>query len=221
MMYLWPLSEAGNRRSLISATNLVQKAIDAGGEYIMLTRAPIVRILCVAVFVLLISALGAAPGEAKSAPEIDAGVSTTLDRFFNNVRGARELANKAAGILVFPSVYKGGFGFGGEYGEGALLIGGRTADYYNTISASVGFQLGLQKRSVIIMFMTQSALDQFRRTRGWKAGVDGSVAIITAGVGGAIDTNKVSSPVVGFILNPKGLMYNLTLEGSKITRISR
>lgn len=116
---------------------------------------------------------------------------------------------------------KAGFGFGGEYGEGALLIRGRTAEYYNTISASIGFQLGVQERSVIIMFMTEPALQQFRSTAGWKIGVDGSVAIITVGVGGSIDTNKITSPVVGFVLDPKGLMYNLTLEGSKITRITR
>ncbi len=113
------------------------------------------------------------------------------------------------------------FGFGGEYGEGALLVRGRPVAYYNTVSASFGFQLGAQVRSVIIMFMTPQALDQFRKTAGWKIGVDGSVAIITVGVGGSIDTNKITSPVVGFILDPKGLMYNLTLEGSKISRISR
>ncbi len=79
----------------------------------------------------------------------------------------------------------------------------------------------MQERSIIIAFMTESALDQFRRTKGWKVGVDGSVAIVTLGAGGSIDTNKITSPVVGFILDPKGLMYNLTLEGSKITRISR
>lgn len=159
--------------------------------------------------------------EAKTAGEINAGVHATLDRFFNKIAGARELANKSVGILVFPSVVKGGFGVGGEYGEGALMIQGKPAAYYNTVSASIGFQLGLQERSVIIMFMTDSALRQFRRTAGWKVGVDGSVAVITIGVGGSIDTNKITSPVVGFILDPKGLMYNLTLEGSKITRISR
>lgn len=158
---------------------------------------------------------------AASAHEIDAGVQETLDRFFYKIGGARELANKAVGILVFPSVVKAGIGFGGEYGEGALLIGGQTVDYYNTVSASVGFQLGVQERSIIIAFMTESALRQFRRTAGWKVGVDGSVAIVTVGIGGSIDTNKITSPVVGFILDPKGLMYNLTLEGSKISRISR
>jgi DNA polymerase-4 len=69
--------------------------------------------------------------------------------------------------------------------------------------------------------VTEQALNQFRRTAGWKVGVDGSVAIVTVGLGGSIDTNKITSPVVGFILDPKGLMYNLTLEGSKISRISR
>jgi lipid-binding SYLF domain-containing protein len=92
--------------------------------------------------------------------------------------------------------------------------------YYNLISASFGFQLGVQERSVIIMFMTQDALIGFEQRAGWKVGVDGSVAIITLGIGGSIDTDKVVSPVIGFILDQKGLMYNLTLEGSKISRIN-
>ncbi|HVX35105.1 MAG TPA: YSC84-related protein [Hyphomicrobium sp.] len=175
----------------------------------------------VALLALAAVVVASPQGKAASAPEIDAGVDATLDTFFYQVRGARELAHKAVGILVFPSIVKAGFGFGGEYGEGALRIHGRTAGYYNNISASFGFQLGIQSRSVIIMFMTPQALEQFRRTSGWKVGVDGSVAIITVGIGGAIDTNKITSPVVGFILDPKGLMYNLTLEGSKISRISR
>ena len=102
-----------------------------------------------------------------------------------------------------------------------MLIGGRTVAYYNSVSASIGFQLGAQARSVIIMFMTPGALASFRRVDGWKVGVDGSVAIITIGAGGSIDTTKITKPVIGFILDPKGLMYNLTLEGSKISRISR
>jgi lipid-binding SYLF domain-containing protein len=112
-------------------------------------------------------------------------------------------------------------GFGGEYGEGALLIRGRSAGYHNLISASFGFQLGVQARSVIIMFMTHEAFAGFNRVYGWKVGVDGSVVLVTLGVGGSIDTGKIASPIIGFILDPKGLMYNLTLEGSKISRISR
>ncbi len=179
------------------------------------------HLISLALLCLFAVTLAAPSAKAASAQEINVSVDATLDRFFGKVNGARELASKAVGILVFPSVVKAGFGVGGEYGEGALRVHGRTVGYYNTISASIGFQLGVQERSIIIMFMNQQALDQFRATAGWKIGVDGSVAIITVGIGGSIDTNKITSPVVGFILDPKGLMYNLTLEGSKISRISR
>ena len=158
---------------------------------------------------------------AASGPDIDADVEATLARFSNQIGGANGLLRRAAGVLVFPSVVKAGMGFGGEYGEGALLVGGRTAAYYNTISASVGFQLGVQARSVIIVFMTDSALNNFRRKNGWKVGVDGSVTVVTLGVGGSIDSNQIRRPVLAFILDQKGLMYNLTLEGSKISRINR
>ncbi len=171
---------------------------------------------------VLLATLCAAPrSQAASGPEIDAGVNATLDLFFREVWSSRELANKAVAILVFPTVIKAGFGIGGEYGEGALHYHGRTVAYFNIVSASFGFQFGAQARSVILMFMTEEALASFRRTNGWRVGVDGSVAIITVGAGGAIDTNSIHSPVIGFIFDQKGLMYNLTLEGSKISQIAR
>jgi lipid-binding SYLF domain-containing protein len=179
------------------------------------------KAFCIAVMVALALLAGPAPGRAADAREINASVNATLDRFYRQIPGARELSARATGVLVFPTVLKAGFGVGGEYGEGAMRVGGKTVGYYNTISASFGFQLGAQARSVIIMFMTPEALAGFRRVEGFKVGVDGSVAIIVVGAGGSIDTDKVTSPVIGFILDPKGLMYNLTLEGSKITRISR
>jgi lipid-binding SYLF domain-containing protein len=159
--------------------------------------------------------------EASSAYEIDSDVHATLRKFFRTVHGSRELVARSAAVLVFPSVIKAGIGIGGEYGEGALLSRGRTLDYYNTVSASVGFQLGAQARSVIIVFMNYEALHDFQHVDGWKVGVDGSVALITVGAGASIDTSRVVDPIVGFIFNGKGLMYNLTLEGSKISRISR
>src|SRR3989304_6450787 len=180
----------------------------------------LLKALCV-VF-LMVTAIVAGPRrrDAASAAAIEADANETLHSFVRQVPGARELANKAAGILVFPSVIRAGIGFGGEYGEGILLNQQRVVGYYNLISASFGFQLGVQERSVIIMFMTQDALAGFEERAGWKVGVDGSVAIITVGIGGSIDTDKVVSPVIGFILDQKGLMYNLTLEGSKISRLN-
>jgi lipid-binding SYLF domain-containing protein len=159
--------------------------------------------------------------EASSGAAIEEDVHATLRKFFRRVHGARELIARSEAVLVFPSVIKAGIGFGGEYGEGALLTRGRTLDFYNTVSASVGFQLGAQARSVIIVFMTPEAVDSFRNTAGWKVGVDGSVTVITLGVGASIDTARITAPIVGFIFDGAGLMYNLTLEGSKISRISR
>ncbi len=176
------------------------------------------------IFMALAMALAAfwsAPGKAASASEINADAAATMQKLYGRVGSSYDLAGRAAGILVFPTVVKAGMGIGGEYGEGVLLVGNRPAAYYNTISASIGFQLGAQARSVVIMFMTPQALDSFRSKQGWKVGVDGSVTLVTIGAGGAIDTNTLNKPVIGFILDGKGLMYNLTLEGSKISRIDR
>jgi lipid-binding SYLF domain-containing protein len=179
------------------------------------------RALGLLLMALQLTVVAPAKSEAASASEIDANVDATLRSFESQIQGARELAVKAAGILVFPSVVKAGIGLGGDYGEGLLIIRGRPGGYYNLVSVSFGLQLGVQARSVIIMFMTEEALASFERTYGWKAGVDGSIAIATLGAGGSIDTENLTSPVIGFILDPTGLMYNLSLEGSKISRISR
>ena len=158
---------------------------------------------------------------AKSATEIDIGVSETLNRFRHEVSGGEKFLSKAAGVLVFPSVIKAGAGIGGEYGEGALLVGGKTVQYYSTAAASIGFQLGAQSKSVVVVFLDTQALEEFRNSEGWKAGVDGSVALIKWGVGEDINTIDIKDPVVGFVFSNKGLMYNLTLEGSKFNKIDR
>lgn len=174
----------------------------------------------------LFAALGLALGQASSARadtarEIDVGVDAALERFYADVKGGREFAQAAKGLLIFPKVFKAGIGVGGEYGEGALRVGGATAHYYNTASASIGFQLGAQIKTVLVAFMTDEALRDFRDGPGWEVGVDGSVALITLGAGGSIDSTNIRNPVVGFVFGQKGLMYNLTLEGSKFTRIER
>lgn len=171
--------------------------------------------------VLLSGLLAPMQAEAASAEEINAKVTATLTEFYQKVKGGKELAAKAHGVLVFPEVFKAGIGVGGEYGEGALRIGGKTVDYYNTAAASIGFQLGAQIKSQVILFMTAEALNKFRASSGWKAGVDGSVALATLGADGSIDTETAKKPIIGFIFSNKGLMYNLTFEGAKITKIKK
>lgn len=158
---------------------------------------------------------------AASAQEINVGANATLKRFEQEIVGGAEFLQRAKGVLVFPKVYKGGIVVGGEYGEGVLRIDGKNAGYYSTAAASIGFQLGAQSKSLVIVFLTESVLNAFRNSEGWKVGVDGSVAVIKWGVGEDINTLDIKEPVVGFVFDNKGLMYNLTLEGAKFTKIVR
>ena len=161
------------------------------------------------------------PAAAASAIEIDVEVVAALNRFDREVPGGRALLAQAKGVLVFPKVIKAGFGIGGEYGEGALRIGGRSVGYYSTVSASIGLQLGAQSRAELILFMTDEALERFQSSDGWEAGVDGSVALVNTGVAGEIDTHTLSEPVIGFIFGEQGLMANLSLEGAKISKLDK
>lgn len=172
-------------------------------------------------FLVIAMALPLMSAHAASKEELDAEVRATLKKLYQERPAAKELGRKARGILVFPTVVKGGIGIGGEFGEGALLVNRRIKAYYRTISASIGFQLGAQARSQVIMFMTGDALKNFQNSSGWEAGVDGSVAIAEFGAGGSITTETAKAPIIGFILDNKGLMYNLTLEGSKISKIEK
>ena len=168
-----------------------------------------------------IMVLVALPVTAASKAEIDANVQVTVQNFYDESPVGKLLAEQASGLLVFPRVVKAGIGIGGEYGEGALLVDGETVQYYNTVSASIGFQLGVQVKSQIILFMTDEALDSFRNSDGWEAGVDGSVALLEFGAAEEINSNSIQDPIIGFILSNRGLMYNLTFEGSKMSKIQR
>lgn len=158
---------------------------------------------------------------AASAEDLDQNVNEAIAVFKKEVNGADVFLNQAAGYLVFPRVIKVGVGVGAETGEGALRVGGTTVDYYRTTSGSIGLQLGAQAKSIVIAFMTEESLRKFRNASGWKVGVDGSVALIDLGVGKTIDTQNLKDPVVGFIFGSTGLMYNLTLEGSKFSKLDK
>jgi lipid-binding SYLF domain-containing protein len=170
---------------------------------------------------LLAGSWGAESAVAATAKEIDVSVDVALEKFEKDVDGAKKFLANAKGLLVFPTVIKAGVGFGGEYGEGALRINGKTVDYYSTMAGSFGLQFGAQAKTILLVFLDEDALTRFRKSEGWKVGVDGSVAVVTIGAGTSLDSSKLNQPIVGFVLDQKGLMYNLTLEGSKFTKIDK
>jgi lipid-binding SYLF domain-containing protein len=174
-----------------------------------------------AVLLLLALLLPWQAAQAASAEEIDARSDAVLDRLYEQSPEARTLIQRAEGVLIFPRVIKAGIGIGGEYGEGVLRIGNEVVQYYSTAAASVGFQLGAQSKAQILLFMTPKALADFRAKDGWEVGVDASVTLVRIGAGGSIDSTTTRAPVIGFVLADRGLMYDLSLAGSKISRIDR
>lgn len=181
--------------------------------------------LCVALSMLLMANLvfvaPATKAYAASGTELNVQSEAALKVFREHVKGSENVLEKAQGILVLPRVYKAGFGVGAEYGEGVLKQGGKTIDFYNMASASWGFQLGAQRKSLLLFFMSDDALNKFRTSNGWKAGVDASVAVINVGAEGSIDTKTLNQPVIAFVVDQKGLMYDLSLEGAKFSKIKK
>ncbi len=166
---------------------------------------------------LLFSFTGSAWSASKT--ELDARIRSSFQALYSDSPAARELVTKAVGVLIFPRIYKAGAGFGGKFGEGALMINDAPVQYYRVTSGSFGFQLGLQARAEALLFMTSESLRAFREGDGWEAGLDGSVAIVQFGVGDSIDTHSGRDPIIGFVYGNKGLMYDLSIEGTKYWKI--
>jgi lipid-binding SYLF domain-containing protein len=161
-----------------------------------------------------------AAGTADRDRAIDAAVDATLQRLYASVNGSRELVNKARGVLVFPRVISAGFWLGAQYGEGALRVDGRTDGYYSTAGGSFGLQIGAQSKALIYVFLTDDALTQFRNRDGWAVGTDATVAVMRLGANGQLDTTTATNPVEVFVLTNAGLMAGVSLEGTKVSRLS-
>jgi lipid-binding SYLF domain-containing protein len=169
----------------------------------------------------ILALAGTSSAIAKTAAEIDAGVEAARDQCAAQIPGCNTAAERAAGILVFPEVTKAAIGVGGSYGEGALIVDDKPVGYYSTTSASVGLQLGAQKSAQIIMFMTPEALDKFRNSSGWEAGANAQVTMIDEGKAANMSSVMADNPVIAFVFGQKGLMGDLSIQGSKVTKLER
>ncbi|MEP2921203.1 YSC84-related protein [Sulfitobacter sp.] len=165
-----------------------------------------------------LAACGNGVGSRGSAT-IDARVSATLNQMYSEYPNTRTLADKANGMLVMPLVTEAGFGFGGAYGRGALLVNNVTVDYYSVAKASGGLQIGAQQYAHVLFFLTDAALSEFRSSPGYAAGADIEYVISDKGDSLNADTTTALSPVVAVIFARAGLRLGATLEGSKYTRI--
>jgi lipid-binding SYLF domain-containing protein len=177
------------------------------------------RTLGLTICFTLIFALLATVSYAKTKGEINASVDAAMARFKRTVTGANEYLKIAKGVLVMPRVTKAGFILGGQYGQGALKVAGKTVGYYSLTAGSIGWQIGAEQYDMIIIFTTDRALEKFRSSKGWQAGADAEVTMINAGLNVPVGTLVSQHPVLGFITDQKGLMAGLSVKGAKFTRI--
>jgi lipid-binding SYLF domain-containing protein len=157
---------------------------------------------------------------AMSKEEINVSVKASVDRFDTQVKGAMEYSKIAKGMLVVPNVTKAAFIVGGQYGQGALLVNGRTEGYYSLAAGSLGYQIGAEKYDLMILFTTDQALKKFMNSEGWEAGVDAEVTLVDSGVDLPASTLVSQNPVLGFVFDQKGLMVGVSIKGAKFTRIN-
>jgi lipid-binding SYLF domain-containing protein len=190
-----------------------------GRRVVMVRNDRISKLVLVALALAVV--VPARPAAAASGAELSREAAAALGRLKATQPSARLLSQHAKGILVFPSMMKAGFMFGGQIGEGALLKGGRTVGYYNSVAASYGFQAGVQKFGYALFFMNQAALDQLDATHGFELGVGPSIVVVDEGVGKSMTSGTLTSDVYAYIFSQKGLMAGLGVQGSKITKIKK
>ena len=171
--------------------------------------------------VFLLGGIFAGQSYGEAAKEIDDNTDAAMDRFHKMVKDAKEVVKDSEGILILPNVIKGALIIGGEYGQGTMRIDGKTVDYYNMISVSVGFQIGGQAKDIIFAFMSNDALKKFRNSKGWEAGIDGNVALIKIGAGESAITAMGKEQIVAFVFDVKGLIADMSLRGAKFTKLDK
>ena len=166
-------------------------------------------------------ALAARPALAASASELQRDARGALQDLYASQSSAKVLGAKAKAILVFPSIVKAGFMFGGQIGEGVRFEGKKVTGYYSSVAASYGLQAGIQRFGYVLFFMNRSALKQLDQTKGFELGIGPSIVVVDEGLGKSITTNTLTSDVYAFIFDQRGLMAGLGIQGSKITRIDK
>ena len=170
-------------------------------------------------FGLLDSAL-AASDEKVDFNKIDVEADAALERL-HGLKGGKEFTEKAKALLILPNVGKGAIIVGIEHGKGALRIDGKTVDYYSMSAGSLGLQLGGEAKDIIIAFLTTEAVDEFRASNKWEAGVDGNIAMVTVGDGGTASNITTEEPITAVVIDVKGLFLDLSLKGGKFSKLEK
>jgi lipid-binding SYLF domain-containing protein len=181
-------------------------------------RRTLNQLLLTAAAGLCLSGL-AGPARAITASDLSTDANQTLAALIKANPAAQTLSKKAHAVLIFPKIVKAGLVFGGSYGEGVLQEGGKVQGYYNSVSASWGWQAGAESYGYVVFLMSDKAVKNLHDTRGWELGVGPSVVVVNEGMAKNLSTSTLRDDAYAFIVDQSGLMASLSIEGTKISRI--
>lgn len=158
---------------------------------------------------------------AASADDLNADAAQALQSLYKSNPAAEVLSKKAKAILIFPKILKAGLIFGGSYGEGVLHRDSKNVGYYNSVSASWGWQAGAESYGYVVFLMSNKAVKYLDRSMGWEIGVGPSVVVVNEGIAKNLSSSTLKDDAYAFIFDQQGLMASLSIEGTKISRIKR
>ncbi len=184
------------------------------------TRRNIHKALLASAAALFLTSIGGM-AFAATAEDLDKDAAQALQILYRANPAAEAISHRAKAILVFPKIVKAGLVFGGSYGEGELLQREHVLDYYNSVSASWGWQAGAESYAYVVFLMNDKAVNYLRKTKGWEIGVGPSVVVVDEGAAKNISTTTLKKDAYAFITDQQGLMASLSIEGTKISRIKR
>ena len=161
------------------------------------------------------------PANATSEAELNANAAQALQTLYRSNPVAESISHSARAILVFPHIINAGLVFGGSYGEGVLTKDSQFAGYYNSVSASWGWQAGAESYGYVVFLMNDKAVRYLEKTKGWEIGVGPNVVVVNEGVAKNLSSTTLKDDAYAFIFDQQGLMASLSIEGTKISRIKR
>jgi len=184
------------------------------------TQSVLHRFLLVAAATFALSSISTTTS-AATAEDLNADAAQALQTLYKSNPAAETLSKKAHAILVFPKIVKAGLVFGGSYGEGVLNRDSKVAGYYNSVSASWGWQAGAESYGYVVFLMSNKAVKYLDESKGWEIGVGPTVVVVNEGIAKNLSSSTLKDDAYAFIFDQQGLMASLSIEGTKISKIKR
>ena len=154
-----------------------------------------------------------APKSAQGKADIEQDADTALAKARTSDPTLVDVFSRAAGYAVFPSVGKGGAGFGGAYGKGVLYEQGYAVGYCDLSQATIGFQLGGQAYTEIIVFETKQNVENFKQGK-FRFDAQATAVALKSGAGA---NAEYTNGVAAFTMDEAGLMYEASVGGQKFS----